>query len=373
MNKRIFLLAALTLAGPAAAADSWEIGIIAPTTGALSTVGARQLSAVEWWAHDVNAKGGIRGRQIRLIHCNDEASPEKSVTCTRDLIGRGVVLLLNASITGPILAAMPLLQNGPVMVTPSPNVMPSANLYVFQTSPSDLELTKAIAAYARQNAVDRIAMVAATDASGEVGVKSAAIVFPQAGITYQLARIDLRASDASIQLAGVISDGAPLIYSSYSGGGAATVVKSYSNFGLENALIVSYANISDSFIRLIKDDMPKRLLGVGLKAAAPDMVSDPVERAHIDHFAKAYLAWKEEPIDHLSILGLTMADFAAAVLEHVDNPGNPADVKKYAEENPIPGVATQHFSATSHVGMSAADVAVLEYSKGRWQKAGPLK
>ena len=77
---------------PAFAADPWNVGIIAPTTGALSTVGTRQLSVVQWWAQDINAKGGIRGRQINLIHCNDEASPEKSVTCTRDLMSRNVVL-----------------------------------------------------------------------------------------------------------------------------------------------------------------------------------------------------------------------------------------------------------------------------------------
>jgi branched-chain amino acid transport system substrate-binding protein len=373
MKTGVTLSIALMMAAPAVAAESWDVGIIAPTTGALSTVGTRQLSAVEWWAHDVNARGGIRGRLINLIHCNDEASPEKSATCTRDLIGRKVVLLLNASITGPILAAMPLLQNGPVMVTPSPNVVPPANSYVFQTSPSDLELTKGIAAYARKNGVDHIAMVAATDASGEVGVKSAAAVFLKEGITYKLARIDLRASDASIQLTNVVSDGAPLIYSNYSGGGAATVVKSYSNFGLDNALLVSYANISDSFINLIKDDMPKRLLAVGLKAAAPDLVTDATERAHLDYFAKSYLAWKKDPIDHLSILGLTMADFAAAILEHVDDPGKPADVRSYAESYPIPSVATLHFSAQSHVGLSADDVAVLEYRKGHWEKAGPLK
>jgi branched-chain amino acid transport system substrate-binding protein len=373
MRTGITMSVALMLATPAVAADTWDIGIIAPTTGPLSTVGTRQLSAVEWWAQDVNAKGGIRGRRINLIHCNDEASPEKSVTCTRDLVARGIVLLLNASITGPILAAMPLLRNGPVMVTPSPNVVPPTDSYVFQTSPSDLELTRGIATYARQNGIGHITMVAATDASGEVGVKSAAAVFPEAGITYKLARIDLRASDASIQLANVVSDGAPLIYSNYSGGGAATVVKSYSNFGLENALLVSYANISDSFIGLIKDDMPKRLLAVGLKAAAPDLVTDPAERARLDYFTKSYLAWKKDPIDHLSILGLTMADFTTAVLENVDNPGNPADVKNYAEGNPIPGIATLHFSAQSHVGLSANDVAVLEFKNHHWEKAEPLK
>lgn len=372
--KRIAALLGLSLlADPAFAADPWNVGIIAPTTGAVSTVGTRQLAAVQWWAQDVNAKGGIRGRQINLIHCNDEASPEKSVTCVRDLTGRGVVLLLNASITGPILAAMPLLQNGPVMVTPSPNVVPPASSYVFQTSPSDLELTKAIAAYTKANGVKRIAMVAATDASGEVGVTSAAAVFPKEGIDYKLARIDLRASDASIQLANVVSDGAPLIYSNYSGGGAATVVKSYSNVGLDHSLLVSYANISESFIGLIKNDMPKRLLAVGLKAAAADLVTDPTERAHLDYFTTSYLAWKKEPIDHLSILGLTMADFAAAVLEHVDNPSSPGDVRTYAESHPIPSVGTMHFSAQSHVGFSANDVAVLEYKDGRWEKAGPLK
>src|SRR5882757_1980119 len=124
MKGVVALVSLLFLANPAFAADPWIVGIIAPTTGALSTVGTRQLAAVQWWAQDVNAKGGIRGRQINLIHCNDEASPEKSVTCTRDLLGRNIVLLLNASVTGPIMAAMPLLVNGPVMVTPSPNVVP---------------------------------------------------------------------------------------------------------------------------------------------------------------------------------------------------------------------------------------------------------
>jgi len=185
---------------------------------------------------------------------------------------------------------MPLLQHGPVMVTPSPNVVPPAKSYVFQTSPSDLELTGAIAAYAKANGVSHLAMIAATDASGEVGVASAAAVFPKEGISYKLARIDLRSSDASVQLASVADDRAPFIYSNYSGGGAATIVKSYSNFGLEQPLLVSYANISDSFLRLIKNDMPKRLLAVGLKAAAPDLVVDRGARAHIDTFASSYLA-----------------------------------------------------------------------------------
>jgi branched-chain amino acid transport system substrate-binding protein len=372
MRTFIAVLVLFALSSGAWAAEPWTIGIIAPTTGPLATVGVRQLSAVQWWAQDVNAHGGIHGRTINLVHCNDEGSPEKSVTCTRDLMSKGAVLLLNGSVSGPILADMPLVSNGPVMVTPSPNVLPPPNTYVFQTSPSDLELTKSIAAYAKANGVKQIAMIASTDASGEVGVTNAAAVFPKEGVNYKLARIDLRASDASIQL-GTIAAGAQFIYSNYSGGGAVTVVKSYTNLGLDEPLLISYANISDSFLKLIKNDMPKRLLAVGLKAGAPELVTDAAERSHIAYFAKSYEAWKHEPADHLSLLGLTMADFAAAVLEHVKDPSKAEDVRKYVESHPIPSVGTLRFSAQSHVGFSAADVAALEYKGNHWVKAGPLK
>ena len=119
--------------------------------------------------------------------------------------------------------------------------------------------------------------------------------------------------------------------------------------------------------------MPKRLLAVGLKAVASDLVDDPAERDHLAYFAKSYQAWKHEPIDHLSILGLTMADFAAAVLEHVDDPSKAADVRAYVETHPIASAGMMHFSSQTHVGLSGDSVAVLEYKGAHWSKAGPLK
>ena len=81
------LLAAI-FAGSAHAADPFVIGIIAPTTGPLATVGSRQLLAVQWWEQGVNSKGGIKGRPVQVVHCNDEGTPDKSVTCARDLMAR---------------------------------------------------------------------------------------------------------------------------------------------------------------------------------------------------------------------------------------------------------------------------------------------
>jgi branched-chain amino acid transport system substrate-binding protein len=373
MKRLALALLAAVCASGAHAADPFVIGMIAPTTGPLATVGTRQLFAAQWWEQEVNSKGGIKGRSVQVVHCNDEGMPDKSVTCARDLIGKGSIVLLNASVTGPIRAAMPLVQNGPVMITPSPNVMPNASTFVFQTSPSDVDLTRAIANYLKTNHRDRLAMIAATDASGEVGVASAAAVFPSADIKYDLARIDLRANDASIQLAKVAKADVALIYSNYSGAGAAAVVKSYNNLGLTQPLLVSYANISDAFINIVKNDMPPRLLATGLKAVVPDLVDDKETRDHVLHFIQSYKAWKQDNVDQLTLNGLTLADTADAILRNVDDPTNAVSVREFLERTPIKSVQTIRWSKDSHVGMTVDDIAILEYKQGSWAKADPLK
>ncbi|MDB5874193.1 MAG: ABC-type branched-chain amino acid transport system, substrate-binding protein [Ramlibacter sp.] len=357
-----------------AAAPEWKIGVIAPTTGPIATIGTRQLASLQWWEREVNAANGIKGRKVALKHCNDEANPEKAVTCARDLLAQGVVLILNASVTGPIRAVIPLVKNGPVMLTPSPNIVPEASSYVFQTSPSDADLVLAVAEYARANGVNRIGMVAATDASGEVGVASAATVFPKQGIQYNLARIDLRATDATTQLARVSGADVPLLYSTYTGGGAVTVVKGYANLGLTQPLVVSYANISDPFIALIKNDLPKRLLGTALKGVAPELLTDAGERERATYFTKSYEQWRGgERADMLNLLALGMADAAEAILRNVPDPANADAVKKYLESTPVKSFQTIRFSAQSHVGMNAGDVAIVEYRGNRWTKADPVR
>jgi branched-chain amino acid transport system substrate-binding protein len=339
----------------------------------MATVGQRQLATVQWWEGEVNAKGGIKGRQVRLLTCNDEANPEKAVSCVRDLLAKGAVLLINSSVTGPIRATMPLVKNGPVMVTPSPNVLPEPSSYVFQTSPSDMDLVRALIDYLQKSKVDSIGVIAATDASGELGVNTVKSLMPASQIRYNLARIDLRATDASIQLAQVAKSDVRLIYSTYSGGGAATVVKSFNNLGLEQPLVVSYANLSDSFIALIRNDMPKRLLGLGLKGVAPELLADAAERERVAYFARAYQAFKGEAIDQLNLNALTLVDTIEAILRNGPEPTDAAAVKAWLEKTPIRSFQTLRFSPQSHIGMNESHAAILEYKGGRWVPAAPVQ
>jgi branched-chain amino acid transport system substrate-binding protein len=376
LTKKLFAISVFSITSVIcghASGQDWKIGLIAPTTGPLATVGARQLSTFQWWESEVNAKG-IKGKKVQVIHCNDEASPEKAVTCARQLLGQGIVLLVNSSVTGPIRATMPLVKSGPVMLTPSPNILPEASSFVFQTSPSDADLVLALAEYAKANGVSKIGMIAATDASGEVGAASAAAVFPKQGLPYNLARIDPRATDASIQLARVAGPDVPLLYSTYTGGNAITVIKSYSNLGLPQPIVVSFGNISDPFIALMKNDMPKRLLGTALKAVAPELLTDTAERERTAYFSKSYAQFRGgERADMLNLVALGLVDTAESVLRNVQDPTNAESVKKYLESTPIKSFQTIRFSSQNHVGLGAGEIAILELKGDRWVKADPVK
>lgn len=349
--------------------ETVTIGVIAPTSGPVATVAIRQLRTVEWWQKDVEANGGINGRSIKFVHCNDEGRPEKAVVCARELVSQKVALILNMSLSGPIKATIPVLRQGPVMLTPSPYIEPDPAGYVFQTTPTDRDMTAALAAYLRDNGVSRLGMIAATDSSGESSVANAREIFPASGIDVNIARIDLRANDASVQIATVARDDVPTIYSAYSGAGQAIVVKSFQSLGIGKPLIVSNANVSDAFLTLIEGVKPDRMLGIAIRGVDPDLVTGDKARARLDSFLTSYQAWAGERPDHLNLLALTLIDAATAILQNVENVQDHAAAKHFLETTPIESFQTLRFTPQRHIGMNEEDVAVLELKNDRWKKA----
>jgi len=366
------ILAAAWFGATAFAADPFVVGVISPMTGPMATVGAQSTAGLQLWAQALNAAGGIKGRQIELDVCDDQGTPESAVTCARHHIERHAVIILDNSISSTIRAITPLLKDGPVMVVVSPIIDPDPKSYVFQTSASDVEITRALLAYLQANKVSKLAMIASTDTTGEANASHAEKVFTPAGVALSLARIDLKSNDASIQLANVLKDN-PIIYSAYSGAGAATVVKSFNNLGLTIPFVLSNANLSDAFMALIKNDMPPRLLGLGLNFMLPELVVDPDERARLQKFRTAFREAQKQPPSLLALMGVTLADTAEAVLRNVEDTNDAAAVKKYLESTPIRSIAAIRFTPESHVGAGASTISVVEYKNGHWAKADPMK
>ena len=62
-------------APPAQAADPIKIGFSMPLTGGLASNGKAILTAYQMWEEDINAKGGLLGRPVKLIYYDDQSNP----------------------------------------------------------------------------------------------------------------------------------------------------------------------------------------------------------------------------------------------------------------------------------------------------------
>ena len=70
----VLAASALLLAGAAAqAAEPIKIGFGVSLTGGLASSGKAHLLAMQIWAEEVNAKGGLLGRPVQIIYYYDQS------------------------------------------------------------------------------------------------------------------------------------------------------------------------------------------------------------------------------------------------------------------------------------------------------------
>jgi branched-chain amino acid transport system substrate-binding protein len=101
-----FMLAMGLVIGSAHARDQIVVGASVALTGKYSRTGQEQLNGYQMWVQDVNASGGLLGKQVRMVHYDDESRPDTGAKLYEKLItGDNVDLLLGPYSSGVTLAA----------------------------------------------------------------------------------------------------------------------------------------------------------------------------------------------------------------------------------------------------------------------------
>src|SRR5947208_14759458 len=109
VRRAIFGIAALLLSGPAFAAEPIKIGFSAEETGGSAASGKQFVLTAQIWADQINAKGGLLGRQVQLIHYDDQSNPALVPGIYTKLLDIDKIDLIIASGTNYSAAAMPVL------------------------------------------------------------------------------------------------------------------------------------------------------------------------------------------------------------------------------------------------------------------------
>jgi branched-chain amino acid transport system substrate-binding protein len=152
-----------------------RIGHYASMTGENSTFGVETDNGIKLAAEEINAAGGINGRQVRIETQDDQSKPEEAVTVvTKFASDPNIVAVLGEVASTRSKAAAPVLQSAQVpMVSPSstnPEVTRIGD-YIFRVCFIDPFQGYVMAKFARENLkVDRVAIMRDQKSDYSVGL-----------------------------------------------------------------------------------------------------------------------------------------------------------------------------------------------------------
>ncbi|MBQ9495340.1 MAG: ABC transporter substrate-binding protein [Treponema sp.] len=93
------LLAVSFFAGCSSDSDSIKIGGVFPLSGSVAVYGVECKRGVDLAIEEINAAGGINGKQVTLISEDDEGNPDKSVSAFTKLTTRNNIKIVIGSLT----------------------------------------------------------------------------------------------------------------------------------------------------------------------------------------------------------------------------------------------------------------------------------
>lgn len=145
MKKKLFLVVVLSLvmAVPTLAADTIKIGLTAPITGSWAAEGQDMKQICELLADQVNADGGLLGKNIEVVVADDGGNEQTAALAAQRLVTKGIAAVVGtygSSVTEASqgiynAARIPQIANGSTAV----RLSEKGFKYFFRTSPRDDE------------------------------------------------------------------------------------------------------------------------------------------------------------------------------------------------------------------------------------------
>ncbi len=104
------------VAGIGFADEPIKLGVAGAHSGDLASYGIPSVKAAELVVHDINAKGGIRGRKVALLVEDDVCKPEVATNTATKLLSQSVDLVLGHICSGATKAALGIYKDSKIIV-----------------------------------------------------------------------------------------------------------------------------------------------------------------------------------------------------------------------------------------------------------------
>ena len=213
MKKKLTcLLAAFVLccgftlsASAVAAQDTIKVGAILAVTGPASFLGAPEAKTLEMLADEINARGGINGKNIELIIKDSGASPEKAISFAKQLIEEEkVIAVIGPSTSGETMKIKNIMEEGktPLLSCAAAEVIvnPVAR-YVFKTPQKDSFAVRWIFQTMKDMGISKIGVLVGNTGFGKAGKGQLEMIAPEFDIDVVISEVyDKGATDLTAEV-----------------------------------------------------------------------------------------------------------------------------------------------------------------------------
>ncbi|MFB4309474.1 ABC transporter substrate-binding protein [Actinomadura sp. GTD37] len=170
----------------ASSGDTYTIGVLNSTTGALGAVGQQEAKGMRLAVEEINAAGGVKGRKLKLAEVDDQGSVnlttagfKKLATDTKVPIVIGPGISANAKAVAPLADQYGVTQ---ILLVAQPDVA-NGTEHVFQTPLPGKANSEAMVAYAKSKGVKNAAIIWANNPYGQAGDTDVSNAAKAAGIS----------------------------------------------------------------------------------------------------------------------------------------------------------------------------------------------
>jgi branched-chain amino acid transport system substrate-binding protein len=258
VSQYALVAATLCLSGAAVAADTIKIGSLLPVTGGSAALGTAVRDGQRLAIAQLNAKGGVLGKQLELVELDDEAKPETGTKNMHAMLGKGIVACACGVNTGVVAGYQPMLQAAKI-----PNVIPAsagtkltknfANApegnYTFRVQASDTLQAQMMVDYAIKKGYKKIALLSDATPYGIGGrddmVKQLATHDARA---VAASTFNLKEADMTPHLVKARDAGAQVLLVYGIGPEQGSIAAANAKLGMRLPIIGSWPNATDSFI-----------------------------------------------------------------------------------------------------------------------------
>lgn len=375
---RAIRIALLSLLVPAlaGAAEPIKVGALLSVTGPASFLGAPEARTLEMRVQDLNARGGIGGRPVKLILKDTGGSPEKAVSFARQLVEEEKVFaILGPSTSGESQQVKGIAEEGKTLLLSMAAAEAIVNPilpHVFKVAPRDGAAVEVIFQRMRKMGVSRIGFLSSNTGFGKGGKEQVEKLAPRYGITLAVNEVyDKSATDLTAEVTRLKAAGVQALLNWSIEPAQAIVVKNARQIGLTVPIFQSHGFANLQYAKAAGSAAEGVIFPASRIVVASDLPASDPQKPVVEAYRTAYEArFKEE----VSTFGGHAWDAFGILVKAVESAGTDRAKVREAIENLRGYVGTAgvfSFSPTDHNGLDVGAFALVTVKNGRFVPLAP--